>query len=178
MLLTLGQAAKLAGKGKTTLTRAIQAGRLSATRREDGSYQIDPAELCRVYSVRIETPETVTRDRHAVHHATPGETPHATPSRDPDTAARMAELETELRMLRELLTEVRESRDELRADRDDWRARAERLLTDQRPKARPTSASTPRAPVEPQEPQAAESIETGMAAIRHRLENLRAKAGH
>jgi excisionase family DNA binding protein len=31
--LTLGQAAKLAQVGKTTLTRAIRAGRLSATRR-------------------------------------------------------------------------------------------------------------------------------------------------
>ena len=71
MLLTLGQAAKLAGKGKTTLTRAIQAGRLSATRLEDGSYRIDPAELCRVYDVRAATPETVTRDRHVVHHETP-----------------------------------------------------------------------------------------------------------
>ena len=29
-MLTLGQAARIAGKGKTTLTRAIQAGRLSA----------------------------------------------------------------------------------------------------------------------------------------------------
>ncbi len=178
MLLTLGQAAKLTGKGKTTLTRAIQAGRLSATRRDDGSYQIDAAELCRVYSVRIETPETVTRDSHAVHHATPGETPHATPYRDPESIARMAELETENRMLRELLTEVRESRDELRADRDDWRARAERLLTDQRPKARPTATSEPRKPVEPREPMSAESVETGMSAIRRHLESLARKAGH
>jgi len=44
-LLTLGQAARLTGFGKTTLTHAIKAGRLSASRREDGSYEIDPAEL-------------------------------------------------------------------------------------------------------------------------------------
>jgi hypothetical protein len=81
-------------------------------------------------------------------------------------------------MLRELLVEVRESRDELRAERDDWRARAERLLTDQRPKGRPTSTSAPRPPVEAREAQSGESIETGMEAIRRRLENLRAKAGH
>jgi hypothetical protein len=174
MLLSLGQAAKLTGKSKTTLTRAIQAGRLSATRRDDGSYQIDPAELCRVYDVRPATHGTVARDSLVVHHATPGETPY----RDPETAARMAELETELRMLRELLVEVRESRDELRAERDDWRARAERLLTDQRPKGRPTSTSAPRPPVEAREAQSGESIETGMEAIRRRLENLRAKAGH
>ena len=41
-VLTLGQAAKLAGTSKTTLTRAIRAGRLSATRRDDGGYAIDP----------------------------------------------------------------------------------------------------------------------------------------
>ena len=68
-MLTLGQAARLAGVGKTTLTRAIKAGRLSATRRDDGSYEIDPAELSRVYSIRLETPETVAQSGHAVHHA-------------------------------------------------------------------------------------------------------------
>jgi hypothetical protein len=45
---------------------------------------------------------------------------------DPDAAARMAELEIEVRMLRELLAEVR-------ANRDDWRQRAERLQIDQSP---------------------------------------------
>jgi excisionase family DNA binding protein len=178
MLLTLGQAAKLAGKGKTTLTRAIQAGRLSATRLEDGSYRIDPAELCRVYDVRAATPETVTRDSHVVHH----ETPHATPRRDPESVARLVELETENRMLRELLAEVRESRDDMRAERDDWRARSERLLTDQRPKGRPTSTSAPRPPAAPSEPRSGDVVETsiqsGMAEIRRHLENLRAKAGH
>ena len=39
-MLTLGQAARLTGTSKTALTRAIKAGRLSATRRDDGSYEI------------------------------------------------------------------------------------------------------------------------------------------
>jgi hypothetical protein len=47
-------------------------------------------------------------------------------ARDLDVVARMAELETEVRMLRELVAEVR-------ANRDDWRQRAERLITDQSP---------------------------------------------
>jgi excisionase family DNA binding protein len=47
-MLSLGAAAKLTGLGKTTLARSIKAGRLSATRRDDGSYQIDPSELHRV----------------------------------------------------------------------------------------------------------------------------------
>jgi hypothetical protein len=40
--------------------------------------------------------------------------------------------EAELRVMKELLAEVRSSRDELREDRDQWRGRAERLLMDQR----------------------------------------------
>ena len=42
MQLTLAQAARLTGTSKATLSRAIKAGRLSATRRNDGygSYSI------------------------------------------------------------------------------------------------------------------------------------------
>jgi hypothetical protein len=39
-MLTLGQAAKIAGVGKTTLTRAIQAGKLSATPHDDGGIRV------------------------------------------------------------------------------------------------------------------------------------------
>jgi len=48
---SLAQAAKAAGKSKPTIMRAIKAGKVSAARRDDGSYQIDPAELHRVYPV-------------------------------------------------------------------------------------------------------------------------------
>lgn len=116
MGITLGQAAKLTGKGKTTLTRAIQAGRLSATRRADGGYEIDPAELARVYDIRLETPEPVAETVAAVHHATASRDPE----RDPETVARLATMEAELKGLKELLAEVRQSR-------DDWRGQAERL---------------------------------------------------
>ena len=46
---TLGQAARAAGKSKPTISRAIQTGKISAAKGEDGSYVIDPAELHRVY---------------------------------------------------------------------------------------------------------------------------------
>ena len=105
-MLSLGEAARLTGKGKSTIARAIARGELSATRKPDGSYRVDPAELARVYEIK--TPETVP----LVHHATP--------SRDPETEARFAALETELRGLRELLSEVRQAR-------DDWKGQAQRL---------------------------------------------------
>ena len=46
---TLGTAAEAAGVSKSTIYRAVKAGRLSASRNDDGEYQIDPAELHRVY---------------------------------------------------------------------------------------------------------------------------------
>jgi hypothetical protein len=46
---TLGQAAKAAGISKTSLHRAIQKGRVSASKSESGSYEIEPSELHRVY---------------------------------------------------------------------------------------------------------------------------------
>jgi excisionase family DNA binding protein len=110
--LTLGQAARLANVGKTTLARAIKSGKLSATRREDGGYLIDPAELQRVYTIPSETPETPSQSVPAVHHATPAVTP--------DVTARVAALEAELDGLKALLAEVRQTR-------DDWKEQAARL---------------------------------------------------
>lgn len=49
MSYTLGDAAKATGKSKTTLHRAIKSGKISATKAENGSYSIDPAELHRVF---------------------------------------------------------------------------------------------------------------------------------
>jgi len=46
-MITLGNAAKQLGVSKPTLSKAISRGHLSATRREDGSFSIDPAELMR-----------------------------------------------------------------------------------------------------------------------------------
>ena len=56
MILTLRQAAELTGKSKSTLTRAIKSGRLSAARGGDGMYAIDPAELARAYPF-VERPD-------------------------------------------------------------------------------------------------------------------------
>lgn len=54
MTLSLREAAGLTGKSKSTLTRAIKAGRLSASRSTGGRYTIDPAELARVFPYKPE----------------------------------------------------------------------------------------------------------------------------
>jgi len=45
---SLGQAAKAAGRSKTTIHRAIKSGKLSASWTEDGGWSIDPADLSRL----------------------------------------------------------------------------------------------------------------------------------
>lgn len=63
MKFTLQQAATATGKAKSTIQRAIKAGKLSATRNEDGSYSIDASELSRVYVLRnvVAAPVSMTQ---------------------------------------------------------------------------------------------------------------------
>ena len=63
MTLTLRQAAELTGKSKSTLTRAIKSGRLSASRNSEGMYAINPAELARAYPL-VERPDALRDARH------------------------------------------------------------------------------------------------------------------
>jgi predicted site-specific integrase-resolvase len=49
MYLSLGQAAKESGKSKATISKYIKNGKLSVISKEDGSYQIEPSELFRVF---------------------------------------------------------------------------------------------------------------------------------
>ena len=58
--LTLNQAAREAGRSKATLLKAIRGGRLSAPKDELGRYQIDPAELFRVYPPTGRRPDAET----------------------------------------------------------------------------------------------------------------------
>jgi hypothetical protein len=102
--------------GKTTLARAIKAGRLSASRKEDGGYEIDPSELARVYRVYLpgeEPQETVTATDLATHRAT--------------IDAEVATLRATLALMREHLDEARKDRDDARRERDEWRDQAKRL---------------------------------------------------
>lgn len=131
-MLTLGQAARLTGTSKTTLARAIKAGRLSAIRREDGSYSIDPAELSRVYTV---TPETVPLTGAVVHRTTVLSDTDATG----ETLALRAEIDglrAQLALMREYAEKNDRHAEELKVQRYSWQRQAEsaqRLLVDARP---------------------------------------------
>lgn len=49
VMLSLSEAAIAAGIAKTTVWRAVKAGRISAARTVTGKYEIDPAELFRAF---------------------------------------------------------------------------------------------------------------------------------
>ena len=46
---TIATAAAAVGRNKTAIVRAINAGKISAAKDENGEWQIDPAELHRIY---------------------------------------------------------------------------------------------------------------------------------
>src|SRR3954447_323254 len=110
MALSLRQAARTAGVSKSTISRAIQAGRLSASRSDDGGWSIDPAELCRVYPP---APLLVPAERPMDRPAGGSEGQDATPTGMPGPAGD-ALFEAQLDALRQLLEAERRHADELR----------------------------------------------------------------
>ena len=108
--LSLSQAAKLTSKSKSTINRAIKTGKLSATRHDDGSYSIEPAELSRVFN--MEPPESAKRS---------------------DTQPDGTRLLERIEALEAMLNREREISADLKEDRDRWRQQATALITDQRP---------------------------------------------
>ena len=135
----LTYAAKLTGKQRSTILRAIKAGRLSEHRDSHGRRRVDVAELERVYGP-LRTPDAPS---------VPAVAPVAPAPPPADDRALVAELRAELERERD-----RAAR--LEADVREWQASYRKLaeqvlLTDQRPGRAPTS-STPAPPprAEPQ----------------------------
>jgi hypothetical protein len=95
--LTLGGASQATGFAKSSILRAIKAGRLSASRDELGQWSIDPAELFRVFPAL----------------SVPG-VPPAQPQTKHDAMADV------------LVTELQAVIADMRRDRDHWREAFER----------------------------------------------------
>ena len=135
---SLSAAAKATGKSKATIHRAIRTGKVSATRNEDGSYLIDPAELHRVFEP--EPGEPGAANGTVRQNATPTAEPIEPPSLAVLNAALTAEiagLKALLDMERERFQDERRRVEEMRAERDRWAelaSQTQKLLTDQRPR--------------------------------------------
>jgi hypothetical protein len=105
LVYTLGEAAKLVGKSKSTISKALKSGKLSYEEKTSAGYQINGAELFRVYP---KPQETVANERLE----TPSEPPENT-----ILQMKLDALEKENDMLRENLSDVK-------GDRDDWKNQA------------------------------------------------------
>ena len=119
-MLSLSEAAIAAGIAKSTIWRAVKAGRVSAIRTAMGTYQVDPAELFRVFSAM---PKNVEMKQPALAMET----------------GAVAALEGQISALREVRSLLKEQLEDIRKDRDAWRIQAEsnqRLLVDARPRRR------------------------------------------
>lgn len=127
--LSLREAAQQAGTSKSTILRAIQGGRLSASRTDDGGYSIDPAELFRVYPVKGSAVAAERSTDHSVGQDAPPSAPPVNPGATDATELRIrtAALEAELAALKSILEAEKRRAEELREDRDRWHAQAERL---------------------------------------------------
>ena len=126
---SLKQAAEAAGRGKPAILKAIKSGRVSAKKNDLGQWQIDPAELHRVYPpVTGNTSKTSSGERQ--------ETPKET--------LEIRILETKVQALEQQLNRERETVNDLRrrldAESEERRTANEEcrkltmMLTDQRPK--------------------------------------------
>jgi hypothetical protein len=97
MTYTLTQAAEACGVDKTTIRRAMKAGRISGTRNDFGVWLVEPVEVHRIFP-----PVAANGD------ATPRPAPADSPAVDA------------------LIAELRAVIIDLRSDRDQWRDQAQR----------------------------------------------------
>jgi len=135
MELSLGAAAKMTGLIKTTLSRHIKAGRLSAQRMDGGGYAIDASELARVYELRLDATGTHPEARS---DARPGSDPLATLPATAD--ALVAELRAQL-------AQSHATVEDLRTRLDSSETRLDRLLL-----SLPSPAAIAPAPAVPPRP--------------------------
>lgn len=108
MFYTLGEAAKATQKSKSTLSKAIKNGKISATKQSDGTFKIDPSELHRVFPKR--NSETVSIEQS-------------------DTSMKHDGNTIEVAVLRAKLKAAEQQIDDIKEDRDHWRQQANRLLS-------------------------------------------------
>lgn len=118
---TLGEAAKATGKDKSTISRAIKKGTISAGKDAHERYDIDPAELHRVYPPKSEATGEQPLRNGSNALVVYGE---ATPD-----FFEFHRMQHELELAQKRIKE-------LEADRDRWHKQADRLvlrIADRRP---------------------------------------------
>lgn len=132
MKYSLSEAAKATGKNKTTIQRAIKSGKISASKGDSGSYEIDPAELHRVFP-----PAAAQRD---TQHSQSNDTQQAISASNHSNLERVVELEKALAVAHEKASGLEAQKDQMTDTINDLRKRLDSsegrimaLLSDNRP---------------------------------------------
>ncbi len=123
MVYTLGEAAKITGKSKSTISKAIKNGRLSASKGGNGVYSIDPSELHRVYPLILQETGISEQEDTQKH-----------PKVNTTKENKIRELGILLKASEQRLEDRDEQLSDIKEDRDKWRQQATALLEDKRPK--------------------------------------------
>jgi len=134
---SLKQAATASGKSKPTILRAIQTGKISAEKDEQGEWQIEPAELHRVYPP---VPERNSSDEPECNDAQQADSPIETAllrAEVQQMRERFASIdidrERERHEASETIADLRRRLDQSEQERRDKDRQLTALLTHQRP---------------------------------------------
>lgn len=127
--LTLGQAAEMCGWSKGAISKAIKSGKMSVHEKTKAGFQLDPAEVLRVFPKKTETSineQLETPKKHSVNSAISVEVDAL--------RQQISTAEFERTREREQLTDRIESLQQMLADEKSERRQLTALLSDQREK--------------------------------------------
>ncbi|MGL1889775.1 MAG: hypothetical protein OCD76_24895 [Reichenbachiella sp.] len=131
---SLNEAAKLCGRAKSTLSKAIKSGRMSASKNDKGQFEIDPIELDRVfpYAVTDQSPEP-TQNTSSEHENTI------------ENSVLKAKLEAKDELFERLKSEI----EDLKSQRNEWREQAKELTTQNKSQTLLIENLSPKAEIKP-----------------------------
>lgn len=127
--LTLGQAAEMCGWSKGAISKAIKLGKMSVHEKTKAGFQLDPAEVLRVFPKKTETASNEQLETYNKHNGNSAVSVEADALRQ-----QIAIAELERTREREQLTERIESLQQMLADEKSERRQLTALLSDQREK--------------------------------------------
>ena len=128
MLYSLAEAAKAVGRTKPAILSAIQKGRISAKKNDFGQWEIDPAELHRVYKPAKQAANDIEREL---------------PGLLQEKEAKIKELQARLEALEELKREIQGRNEDLKRERDDWKQQADEWRMQAKALPAPEASSPP-----------------------------------
>jgi len=131
MKVNITKAHELTGRSRTTIYKHVKSGKLSATGTKDEGFEIDIAELDRVYGLKKQASDDASTDAHPVHESTA--------TGEQELKAKLALLGQQVEMLaderrreREQMQEHIDRLEDIIRGAQDQHTRLTALLTDQR----------------------------------------------